>query len=396
MHLDTAFASRSAPLNVQGAWEEWYGYRAASYFADFLDIEYNAVREAVGVIDVSPLFKYRVSGPDAVRLIDRVIPRRAEKLQVGQVWYTPWCDEGGKLIDDGTIARLDDDTYRWTAAEPNYRWFLMNTEGLDVRIEDVSADIGALAVQGPFSRAVLEAMTGTTWDDLKYFRRRAAKISRVDVDVSRTGYTGDLGYEIWVDAEDAVKVWDALFAAGEPYGIRPVGMQALDVLRVEAGLILLGSEFTSVRGAFSSEQEYSPFELGFDRLIDLEKPRFVGKEALIAEQAAGGPARRLVGLELDWDGIEAAYERHGIPPVLIPGTLGAPVPAYRNGRQVGKATSMTWSPILKRVVSLGLVDRVLAGEGARVDVEWTVEGAREKVGATVVPLPFLDLPRKRA
>lgn len=396
MHLDTAFHPRAAALNGQGAWEDWYGYRAASVFADFLDIEYNAVREAVGVLDVSPLFKYRVSGPDAVRLIDRVVPRRAEKLQVGQVWYTPWCDERGRLIDDGTVARLDETTYRWTAAEPNMRWFMLNATGLDVRIEDVTPNVAALAVQGPSARAVLEAVTREVWSGLKYFRRRATTIGAVDVDVSRTGYTGDLGYELWVDAADAVQVWDALFEAGEPYGIRPVGMQALDVLRVEAGLILLGSEFTSVRGAFSSEQEYSPFELGFERLIDLEKPRFVGRDALVAEQASGGPARRLVGLELDWDGIEAAYGRHGIPPVLLPGTLGAPVPAYRNGRQVGKATSMTWSPILKRVVSLGLVDRAFAPGGSRVQVEWTVEGSREKVWATAVPLPFLDLPRKRA
>src|SRR5207248_3180405 len=183
MHLDTAFHPRATPLNVQGAWEEWYGYRAASVFADFLDIEYNAVREAVGVIDVSPLFKYHLSGPDAVRLIDRVVPRRAEKLQVGQVWYTPWCDERGKLIDDGTIARLDDTTYRWTAAEPNYRWLILNATNLDVDVEDVSASVAALAVQGPFTRAVLEAATGQPWDDLKYFRRRAAKIGRTNVDV---------------------------------------------------------------------------------------------------------------------------------------------------------------------------------------------------------------------
>jgi len=396
VHLDTVFHPRSAPLNVQGAWEEWYGYRAASVFADFLDIEYSAVRDAVGVIDVSPLFKYHVSGPDAVRLIGRVTTRDATKLQVGQVFYTPWCDERGKLIDDGTVARLDDDTYRWTAAEPNHRWLSLNTAGLDVRVDDISAEVAALAVQGPFARAVLEAATGQAWDDLKYFRRRRSSVGGATVDVSRTGYTGDLGYEVWIDRGDALGVWDALFEAGRPFGIRPVGMQALDVLRVEAGLILLGSEFTSVRGAFSSEQEYSPFELGFDRLIDLEKPRFVGREALVEERARGGPPRRLVGLELDWDGIEAAYERHGIPPVLLPGTLGAPVPAYRNRRQVGKATSMTWSPILKRVVSLALLRREWAAEGSRVQVEWTVEGTRERVPATVVPLPFLDLPRKRA
>jgi aminomethyltransferase len=396
VNLDTAFHPRAAALNQQQAWEEWYGYRAASLFADSVDIEYNAVREAAGVIDVSPLFKYQITGPDAVRLIDRVITRDAAGLDVNQVYYTPWCDERGKLIDDGTICRLDETTYRWTAAEPNYRWMMLNATGLDVRVEDVSSRVAALALQGPLSRDVLEAATDEDWNDVKYFRRRPTAIDGIDVDVTRTGYTGDLGYELWVDAGRAVDLWDALFGAGIAFGIRPVGMRALDVLRVEAGLILLDSEFTSVRGAFSSEQEYSPFELGLGRLVNLNKRRFVGKRALKGEQATGGPARRLVGMEFDWDGIERAFERHGIPAVLVPGTLGAPVPIYRGGRQVGKATSTTWSPILKRVISLGLVENAFEAEGSRLDVEWTVEGTREKVGATVVRIPFFDPLRKRA
>ena len=394
MTLPTAFHPRTSALNQKLAWEDWYGYHAASVFADFLDIEYNAVREAAGVIDVSPLFKYLISGPDSVRLIDRVITRDATKLQVNQVYYTPWCDERGNMIDDGTICRLDDTTYRWTAAEPNFRWITLNATGLDVRVEDVSSEVAALALQGPLSRKVLEAAGGDDWTDVKYFRRRPATIGGIDVDVTRTGYTGDLGYELWVPAADAVRLWDALFEAGRAFGIRPVGMQALDVLRVEAGLILLDAEFTSVRGAFSAEQEYSPFELGLGRLVNLEKPRFVGKRALLEEQAAGGPPRRLVGMELDWDGIEAAFERHGVPTVLVPGTAG-PAPVFDGRRQVGKATSMTWSPTLKRVIALGLVDAAHAADGSRLDVEWTVEGTREKVVAKVVPLPFFDPPRKR-
>jgi aminomethyltransferase len=395
MTLETAFHPRISEVNRRLAWEDWYGYHAASAFGDSLDIEYNAVREAAGAIDVSPLFKYRISGPDSVRLIDRVITRDATKLQVNRVYYTPWCDERGKLVDDGTVCRLDESTYRWTAAEPNYRWFMLNATGLDVRIEDVSRDVAALAVQGPTSRSVLEAATGEDWSDLKYFRRRPATIAGMPVDVTRTGYTGDLGYELWGDAGHAVEMWDALFLAGRAFGLRPVGMQALDVLRVEAGLILLGSEFTSVRGAFSAEQEYSPLELGFERLVDMKKRRFVGRHALAVEQAAGGPARRLVGMELDWNDIEKAFERHGVPAVLVLGTFG-PVPVYAGGRQMGKATSMTWSPILKRVISLSVVDRSLAAEGTTFEVEWTVEGARERVGASVVALPFLDPPRKRS
>jgi aminomethyltransferase len=244
---------------------------------------------------------------------------------------------------------------------------------------------------------VLEVATGQAWADLKYFRRRPSTVSGIEIDVTRTGYTGDLGYELWVDSARAVDLWDALFEAGRGFGLRPVGTAALDVLRVEAGLILLDAEFTSVRGAFSGEQEYSPFELGLGRLVDLEKVgRFVGKRALLAEQAAGGPARALVGMEFDWADIEAAFEKHGLPTVLWLGTSTSPVPAFGGGRQVGKATSTTWSPILKKVISLGVVEASFARPGARLQVEWTVEGTREKAGATVVQLPFLDLARKRA
>jgi aminomethyltransferase len=394
--IGTAFHPRTTAANQKLAWEDWWGYHAASAFADSIDIEYNAVREAVGAIDVSPLFKYRITGPDAARLIDRIITRDAMKLQVNQVYYTPWCDEYGKLIDDGTVCRLDESTFRWTAAEPNYRWFGMNATGLDVRIEDVSRETAALAIQGPMSRALLEKATNEDWSDLKYFRRRATTIARTDVDVTRTGYTGDLGYELWVDAQRAVDLWDALFKEGKAFGLRPVGMAALDVLRVEAGLVLLDSEFTSVRNAYSAQQEYSPFELGMDRLVDFAKERFVGRHALSMEQTGGGPPRRLVGFELDWATLEAAFERHGLPTVLTLGTSREPIPIRAGGRQVGKATSMTWSPTLKRVIALGLVEKAQATAGAHLVIEWTVEGTRERVAGTVVPLPFLELPRKRA
>jgi glycine cleavage system T protein (aminomethyltransferase) len=391
----TAFHPRTSERNERLAWEDWWGYAAASSFGDAVDIEYNAVREAAGAIDVSPLFKYLVTGPDAARLIDRVITRNAAKLQVGQIYYTPWCDERGNLIDDGTVCRLDESTYRWTAAEPNYRWIRMNAAGLDVEIEDVSASVAALALQGPTSRSILEAATGQDWTDLRYFRGRPASFGGIPAHVTRTGYTGDLGYELWVDADKAVDLWDALFTAGGPWGLRPVGMAALDVLRVEAGLILLDADFTGVRNAFSEEQEYSPFELGLGRLVDLNKERFVGRAALVAEQARGGPPRRLVGMEHHWQDIEAAFERHGLPTVLTLGTSRGPVPVFAGGRQVGKASSTTWSPTLKKVISLGVAGKANADPGARVDIEWTIEGTHERVGATVVELPFLDLPRKR-
>jgi aminomethyltransferase len=395
MATGTAFHHRTSALNQRLAWEDWYGYHAAGMYADSADVEYNAVREASGVIDVSPLFKYVISGSDAVRLVDRVITRDATKLQVDQVYYSPWCDERGKVIDDGTVCRLDETTYRWTAAEPNYRWFSLNATGLDVRIDDISRQVAALALQGPTSRALLGSVTGTDWSDLRYFRRRRSAAAGVPIDVTRTGYTGDLGYELWVEADRAVELWDALFAVGTDFGLRPVGTIALDVLRVEAGLILLDAEFTSVRGAFSTEQEYSPFELGLGRLVDLEKARFVGREALAAEQAAGGPLRRLVGMEFDWEEVEAAFVRHGLPTVLTLGTSHGVLPVFLGDRHAGRATSSTWSPLLKKVIALGIVEASAAEPGTHLHVQWIVEGTPERVGATVVTLPFFDPPRKR-
>ena len=398
MSVGTAFHPRTAPLNRKMQWREWSGYYASSVYADAHDIEYNAVREAAALFDVSPLYKYRVTGPDAPRLVDRVITRDATKLKVGGVFYTPWCDEHGKVIDDGTVHRLGETEFRWTAADPQYRWLTMNARGLDVHVEDESETIAAVALQGPFSRAILEAATGESFADLRYFRRRAAVLGAIEVDVSRTGYTGDLGYEIWVRAERAVEAWDALMAAGADYGIRPAGMLALDVVRLEAGLVLLEVDYTSARHALNPEQNYSPAEIGLGRLVDLEKADFVGKLALRREAAKGGPERRLVGVALDWYGIEGLYSAQDLPPAISPNVNRAPVPVFapRGSAQIGKLTSHGWSPILKEAIGLASVPAAYEAVGTKLQVEWTVEGRRGRVGATVVPLPFLDLPRKRA
>ena len=396
MSVGTAFHPRTAPLNNKLQWREWSGYLTASAYHDSHEIEYNAIREAAALIDVSPLYKYLVSGPDATRLVDRVITRDATKLAVGRVYYTSWCNEEGRVVDDGTVARLDDHTYRWTAADPSLRWFRMNARGLDVEIEDVSERVSALAVQGPLSRDVLEAATETSWSDLGYFGRRGGHVGRVRVDVSRTGYTGDLGYEVWVDSSDAVEVWDAVVRAGGPYGVRPAGMLALDVARIEAGLILIEVDFDSVRRALIAEQAYSPFELGIlGRFVDFWKDAwFVGRRALEREQQRGGPARRLVGLELDWEPLEALYREKGLTPALPPTVSREPLPLYRRGRQIGKATSTTWSPILKKVVALASVRADHSRLGAKLEIEWTVEARRSRVPVTVVELPFFNPSRK--
>jgi aminomethyltransferase len=396
--VGTAFYPRTAPLNRKLQWREWSGYLAASAYHDSHEIEYNAIREAAALIDVSPLYKYLVSGPDATRLVDRVITRDAAKLAVGRVYYTSWCNEDGRVVDDGTVARLDERTYRWTAADPSLRWFRMNATGLDVRIEDVSEQISALAVQGPLSRDVLEAATETSWGDLGYFGRRASRVGRIPVDVSRTGYTGDLGYEVWVESSEAVELWDALVLAGSAYGIRPTGMLALDVARIEAGLILIEVDFDSVRRALIPEQSYSPFELGIlGRFVDFEKPaQFVGRRALEREQERGGPPRRLVGLELEWEPLEDLYRAKGLMPALDPSASREPLPLYTRGRQVGKATSTTWSPILKQVIALASVRADHSALGTRIEIEWTVEARRARTPATVVELPFFNPSRKTA
>jgi len=397
MSIGTAFHPRTAPLNRKMQWREWSGFYASSAYADAHDIEYNAIREAAAVIDVSPLYKYRVGGPDAARLVDRVITRDATKLTPGRVYYTPWCDEHGKVIDDGTVHALDDGAYRWTAADPQWRWLHLNAAGLDVTITDESEALAALALQGPFSRDVLAAAAEASFDDLRYFRRRSATIAGVPVDVSRTGYTGDLGYELWIPAEAATTVWDRLMDVGVAWAIRPAGMLALDVTRLEAGLILLEVDYTSARHALNPEQDYSPFEIGLGRLVDLDKADYVGRRALAEEHARGGPARRLVGLTLDWYGIEGLYDAQDIPPAISPVVDRSARPVFGfGGRQVGKVTSLGWSPILKQAIALASVPPAHEAVGSSVEVEWTVEGRRGRVPAVVTALPFLDLERKRA
>ena len=394
MSVGTPFHERTAPLNRKLAWGDWAGYAAAAAYADHHDIEYNAIRQAAALIDVSPLYKYLVKGPDAAALVDRVITRDATRLQVGQVCYTPWCDERGKVIDDGTVARLDETSFRWTAADPCYRWLHMNTAGLDVDIQDVTDTIGALALQGPRARAVLEQATGADWADVAYFRRRGAVVAGIEIDVTRTGYTGDLGYELWVDTGHATELWDAVIAAGADHGLRPAGIRAMDVARVEAGLVLLEVDYTSSRHALTAEHEYTPFEIGLGRLVNFDKPDFIGRRALDRDRAAGTPARRLAGIELDWAGIEAAFGRHGLAPAVAATVNREPIPIFYAGNQVGRATSTCWSPTLKKMIALASLGPGLRPD-APLEIEWSVEGERGRVDARVVDLPFLDLERRR-
>src|ERR1700741_4589790 len=298
MPIGTPFHDRTFALCQSLSYREWSGYYAVSSYEPHHEHEYNAVRNAAAMFDISPLCKYRLSGKDATRLVDRIITRDLRKVSVGQVIYTPWCDEHGKVIDDGTVSRLAENTYRWTAADPSLRWFTQNATGMDVHVEDISESVAALALQGPTSGRLLRSLVkDADLDNLKYFRVTTGTIAGVPVEVSRTGYTGDLGYEIWVPAESALEIWDALIHAGRPFDIQPAGMLALDVARIEAGLLLIDVDFNSSKKALIESQKYYPFEMGPDRRVQLDKRPFVGHQAL-ADEALRGPARRIVGLEI--------------------------------------------------------------------------------------------------
>jgi aminomethyltransferase len=396
MPVGTAFHQRTFALCESLNYREWSGYYTVSSYEPHHEHEYNAIRNAAALIDISPLFKYRLTGGDATRLVDRIITRDLRKVSVGQVIYTPWCDERGKIIDDGTVSRLAENTYRWTAADPSLRWFTQNANGLDVQIEDISETVAALALQGPTSGRLLRGLVADAdIDSLKYFRVTRARIAGVPVEISRTGYTGDLGYEIWVASAQALEVWDALIEAGRAFDIQPAGMLALDVARIEAGLLLIDVDFQSSKKALIAEQKYSPLEMGLGRLVHLDKNRFVGQAALIAEKQRG-QAREIVGLEIDWPEVERLYEAVGLPPAVSPIASRVAVPVFKDGTQIGKATSSTWSPTLKKMIALATVRGEYTKPGTQLQFEITVEAVRHRVRAAVVKTPFFNPKRKIA
>ncbi len=357
MPIPSPFHERTAPLCTSYKWKDWAGYHAVCSFDTTHDREYFAFREAAGLIDVTPLYKYEVYGPDAAALLSRMMVRNVRRLKVGRVGYTCWCDDAGKVVDDGTVSRLEDDYFRVTAADPTYHWLQGLARGYDVTIEDSSRRLAAVAIQGPTSRDILASCTDAALDRLRFFRITRAELDGLDVWISRTGYTGDLGYEVWVESARAVALWDRLIDAGRPYGIQPAGLDALD--------------------------------------MKLERAPFVGQAALEAE-TRNGSVWQLVGLEMDWPELEALYERYDLPPALPAHACREPLPVYSDSRQVGQVTSHTWSPILKRMIALASVRTPWAGEGNRLRVEHTVEYERHTVSARVTPTPFFDPPRKKA
>ena len=395
MPVGTAFHEKTFALCESLNYREWSGYYTVSAYETHHEHEYNAIRNSAALIDISPLFKYRITGADATRLLDRIVTRDMRRVSEGQVIYTPWCDERGKVIDDGTVSRLDENTYRWTAADPSLRWFHQNAVGMDVEIEDISEKVAALALQGPTSGQLLKTLVNGDIENLKYFHVTQASIANVPIDISRTGYTGDLGYEIWMPWSEGGKVWDALMQAGRAFDIRPTGMLALDVARIEAGLLLIDVDFNSSKKAMIESQKYSPLEMGLARLVHLDKERFVGQAALLREQRRGH-AREIAGLEINWPDVEHVFENIGLPPTMPAAASRVAVPVFKNANQIGKATSTTWSPTLKKLIALATVKREFARPGTNLEMEMTVEAVRHRVGATVVKTPFFNPKRKIA
>jgi len=327
--------------------------------------------------------------------MDRVVTRDVARCEVGQVLYTPWCDPDGKVRDDGTLHRLAGDRFRLTAAEPNLLWLNENALGLDVTIREETDDIGALALQGPTSRDILADITEADLGALRFFRVLDTRVADIPVQISRTGYTGDLGYEIWVDAGRAIALWDALVARGLPYGLAPAGLIALDMARVEAALILIDVDYVPAHRAVIELRKSSPYELGLGWTVALGGANFVGRDALAAEHARG-PEWRFRGLDVDWESLEAAYLEVGLPPQLPATTVRDSVPVYVDGAQAGYATSRCWSPTLKKYIALAHLEAPHTTIGTEVEIEVTVEHRRRRASARVTKTPFFDPARKRA
>ncbi len=395
MPLPTPFHPRTFALCESYAWKTWSGYYAAKHFDESPEREYNAIRQGAALLDVTPLFKYDVQGPDAAVFLDYVMARKVSKLKPGRVTYGCWCDDEGKVLDDGTCWRLAPDRFRLTSASPSWFWLVRHARGFRVEVRDDTDRLASLALQGPTSRAVLRAVCDANLDALKFFGfTETTFVGGFRGAISRTGYTGDLGYELWVENAHALALWDLLVARGSDHGLWPIGLDALDIARIEAGFVLQGCDYTSAFDTVLASQKTSPYEIGLGWTVDLDREPFIGQCALQAE-VRDGSAWAFVGLVIDWDALEAAFDRHHLPPSLPTAAWRQRIPLYQGSRQVGYASSGAWSPTLKRNLALASVRPLVAPEGTVVDIEILVDWERARIPAVVTKLPFFDPPRKR-
>lgn len=391
----TPFYPRTSLLCDSYSWAEWSGWLTANTYDIDHTQEYIAIRTSCAVFDSSPLYKYHIHGPDSLKLMNRVVTQDVSRYAVGRCMYTPWCDDEGKIIDDGILARLEEQRFRLTSADPTLYWLEDNAIGLDVTVEEVTEALAVLALQGPYSRQLLKTLSDADFDHLPYFGILNTKVTDIPVAISRTGYTGDLGYEIWVDSGQAVQLWDVLFEAGQIFRLRPFGEYALGMARIEAGLLLAQVDFHSSKHVLYEFQKSSPIELGLGWTIKLDKDYFVGQEALKRELARG-LAWKTVGLDVDLKSLEGIFADFDMPLHLPYEAWTEAVPVYSGGRQIGKATSGTWSPILKKYIAIARLKPRYARLGTSVDMEVTIDAQRKQTRATVVKMPFFNPLRKLA
>ena len=380
--LRTPFHERMRAFSQIDSFIPWSGYSTVDVFTT-MEQEYFAIRNGASLYDLTPMVKYRIAGPDATRYLDRLVTRSIGKLRAGRVAYVVWCDDDGKLIDDGTVFRFAPSEYRLCTAEHQLDWLLDSSIGFDVHVEEVTAGIAALALQGPCSCWVLRALGLQGIEALAPFEFRSFTLGSMSLMVSRTGFTGDLGYELWVEPAHAERLWDGLMAAGRVRTIRPIGSRALNVARLEAGFLLPNVEFVSSVRTLRSGTARSPFELGLEWLIDFGKGHFTGRRALLREKQRG-PLRRLAGLDV-------AGNKPAQNALLYADGKGR--------RQIGSVTSATWSPTCKRNIALAMLDTPNFETGHQVWAEIYINRElvweRRMVPARVVERPFFAPQRRR-
>lgn len=397
MPYPTPFHERTSAACKSYSWKEWAGHYAVAHYDSCSEPEYMAFRHSAGLLDVTPLYKYDVTGPDAAVFLARVMVRDIRKLKLHQVTYACWCDEKGKILDDGTITRLAENHYRVTAAAPTYEWLDRQSRGFKAEVVDISRKIGVLALQGPASRAILKdvvADADVAIDKLRFFRATKARLDGFSAIITRTGYTGDLGYEVWVENKDALRLWDILIDGGRKHRILPAGLDALDMTRIEAGFILLDVDYFNSKDCIIEARKSTPYEVDLGWTVNLNRDPFIGQAALKKEKA-NGSKWAFVGLDIDWPELEGLFNAVGLPPQVPAGAWRTAVPIYRGGKQVGQATSGTFSPILKKNLALASIHTPYAEIGTELQIEVTVEFVRKRVKATVVKKPFFDPERKR-
>ena len=377
--LQTPFHARTAPLNRLNHWGPWAGYMTALCYGD-ADMEYTAIRNAASVYDLCPMVKYRVMGPEAAEYLNRLTLRNVAKLSVGGVHYTAWCDDAGKLLDDGTLFRHGPDHYMICCQERHLNWLLDSAVGFDVTVVEITEDIAALSLQGPCSAEVLRA-AGFDVSGLKPFRMAEYPFGNGRVTISRTGFTGDLGYELWLSPAQALPFWDHLFQAGKPWNIRPIGTEALDLARIEAGFIITNMDFIPADQALREDRPRSPLDMGLAWMVDWDKGHFTGRRALLAERTRGSDWA-LVGLEVAGN-------------ISATGSL-----LYHNRRhEAGFITAAAWSPSVKKSIALAQVPaRHRKGDNLWVEIYALRELQYVKLmlPVTVVDRPFFNPARKRA